>query len=233
VAIVSPVSRSIGVADIARSIAFYRDVLGFDVREQSGVTEAIYGPARIQFDAGPAGSAMLFFETDDVAAMHAAIRSRGGDPSELEKVNWIKMRMFAVRDPDQHVLWFGQSYNVPESPAPKHMLKQALPALPLSDVAAGVAHYRAALGFKINYQQDDLGVMYRDAVTLLLIARTERHKGISSAYIYIENADALYEELRAKGANLQGEPVSRPWGLREFRVLDPEGNDLGFGQPFE
>jgi uncharacterized glyoxalase superfamily protein PhnB len=43
----------------------------------------------------------------------------------------------------------------------------------------------------------------------------------------------LYAELRAKGANVQGEPVSQPWGLREFRVLDPEGNQLTFGQTFE
>jgi hypothetical protein len=37
----------------------------------------------------------------------------------------------------------------------------------------------------------------------------------------------------AKGANLQGEPVSQPWGLREFSLLDIEGNRLTFGQPFE
>ena len=60
--------------------------------------------------------------------------------------------------------------------------------------------------------------MDRDDVRLLLIARTERHKGIGSAYVYVENAAALCAELRNKGANVQGEPVSQPWGLREFRV---------------
>ena len=75
--------------------------------------------------------------------------------------------------------------------------------------------------------------MDRDDVRLLLIARTERHKGIGSAYVYVENADALCAELRNKGANVQGEPVSQPWGLREFRVWDPEGNEIAFGQPFE
>jgi len=30
-----------------------------------------------------------------------------------------------------------------------------------------------------------------------------------------------------------GEPESHPWGLRDFVVLDPEGNELTFGQPFE
>ena len=52
-------------------------------------------------------------------------------------------------------------------------------------------------------------------------------------YLYVRDADKLYAELREKGANVQGEPVSQPWGLREFSVLDIEGNQIKFGQPFE
>jgi predicted enzyme related to lactoylglutathione lyase len=112
-------------------------------------------------------------------------------------------------------------------------LQQIMPELPLSDVPAGVAHYRDVLGFSVNYQQHDIGVMDRDEVRLLLIARTDRHQGIGSCYVYVDDADALHAELVGKGANVQGEPISRPWGLREFRVLDPEGNQITFGQPFE
>jgi len=112
-------------------------------------------------------------------------------------------------------------------------LQRIMPELPLADVPAGVAHYRDVLGFQVNYQQDDIAVMDRDRVRVLLIARTEKHGGIGSCYVYVESADALYTELVGKGANVQGPPISRPWGLREFRVLDPEGNQLTFGQPFE
>jgi uncharacterized glyoxalase superfamily protein PhnB len=119
------------------------------------------------------------------------------------------------------------------NPGVPRMLEQIMPELPLTDVPAGVAYYRDVLGFSVNYQQHDIGVMDRDAVRVLLIARTERHNGIGSCYVYVHDADALHAELVAKGANFQGEPVSRPWGLREFRVLDPEGNQLNFGQPSE
>ncbi len=112
-------------------------------------------------------------------------------------------------------------------------LGKIMPELPLSDVPAGVAHYRDVLGFSVNYQQHDIGVMDRDAVRLLLIARTGRHPGIGSCYVFVDDADGLYAELAAKGANVQGQPISRPWGLREFQVLDPEGNQLTFGQTFE
>jgi predicted enzyme related to lactoylglutathione lyase len=247
-AIVAPVSRLLAVADLARSAEFYQGVLGFETRERdttTGAVEMVSGPAHIElrvdegaidgtFDYRPRGSAMLFFQTDDIAALHVAIRARGGTPSEIEKVNWIKVRMFEIRDPDGHTLWFGQSYHEDEQPRPaRPMMEKILPELPLDDVAAGIAYYRDLLGFAINYAQHDIGVMYRDEVTVLLIARTERHTGIGSACVYIDNADALYTEFVAKGAKVQGPPVSQPWGLRVFDVLDPEGNKIAFAQPFE
>ena len=249
--IVAPVSRHLAVGEIARSVAFYRDVLGFNagsVRDENGVpalVEVKYGPAIIQLGVHesaldstgtprPRGSAILFFQTDDVAMMRDAVIARGGQPSELEKVNWIKMRMFEIKDPDGHTLWFGQSFQQPDSPrAAEYQLEKIMPSLPLSDVPAGVAYYRDVLGFKVNYAQADIGVMYRDDVTILLIARTARHTGIGSCYVYIREADALHAELTAKGANVQGEPVSHPWGLRDFEVHDLEGNQIRFGQTFE
>ena len=111
------------------------------------------------------------------------------------------------------------------------MLTKVMPELPLDDVAAGVAHYRDVLGFTVNYAQDDIGVMDRDAVRILLVARTARHAGIGSAYVYVDDADALHAELTHREAGVLGEPVSHPWGLRDFRVRDPEGNEITFGQP--
>ena len=243
-AIVSPVMRHIGVADPDRGAAFYRDVLGFELREHEGGTEAWYGPARIRFGAHdyapddynaarPASAATLFFEIDDITGMHAAIGTRGGKPGEIAKVNWIKMEMFDIRDPDGHVIWFGQSYDRPLTRPAMPMMRQALPELPFDDVPAAVAHYRDVFGFHINYQQHDLGVMDRDEITVLLIARSPRHTGMGSFEVYIRDADALHAELRQKGANLQGDPISHPWGIRDFRVLDLEGNRITFAQTFE
>jgi len=249
--IASPVMRFLPVADIERTIAFYRDVLGFEIKQEEAGVEAVLGPARIRFGkegrepgdyalqtSRPPGSAILFLQADDVAATHSAIRARGGSPSDIERVNWIKMRMFEIRDPDGNVLWFGQTYHThQDSPSRRDAqpqgLRQALPALPFDDVAGAVTYYRDVLGFRINYQQADLGVMDRDAITILLIARTTQYKGIGSFSVYVSNVDALYEELSAKGANILGQPVSRPWGLRDFTVIDPEENRVTFAQTFE
>lgn len=95
---------------------------------------------------------MVFFETGDVAAMHADIRARGGAPTAPEKVNWIKMEMFEIHDQDGHTLWFGQSCNQPDRAAPRAIMEKALPELPFDDVVAAVAHYHDVLGFHIAYQ---------------------------------------------------------------------------------
>lgn len=108
-----------------------------------------------------------------------------------------------------------------------------MPELPLTDVAAGVVYYRDVLGFSVNYEMDGFAVIDRDRARILLIRKTEQHRGIVSCYIYVADADGLHAELTAKGANVEAAPVSRPWGLREFRVFDPEGNILTLGQPFE
>lgn len=250
--IASPAMRYIAVTSLDRSIPFYRDVLGFQIAKHEDDAEAVLGPVRIRlgkvgYSAGdwsfeterPAGSAILFLQTGDVEAVRAEIRDRGGAPSDIENVNWIKMRMFEIRDPDGNVLWFGQSYHheEPDTPSRRKLqpagCRQALPELPFDDVAAAVAYYRDVLGFRINYQQHDLGVMDRDAITVLLIARTEQYKGIGSFEVYVEDADALYEELQAKGAKIEGPPVSYPWGLRAFKIVDLEGNRITFAQTFE
>jgi predicted enzyme related to lactoylglutathione lyase len=247
----SPVMRYVAVRDVERSVVFYRDVLGFEIRRGGEVVEAALGPARIRLSQqgyGPLdfqlkepkspGSTVLFLQCDDVAATHADLRARGAAATQIEKVNWIKMRMFEVRDPDGNVLWFGQSYHKDQdSPSRRdgqpHGLRQALPELPFDDVAGAVTYYCDVLGFRINYQQHDLGVVDRDAITVLLIQRDEQHTGIGSFGNYVSDVDALHAELKAKGARIMGEPVSYPWGLRSFSILDLEGNRITFSQTFE
>jgi predicted enzyme related to lactoylglutathione lyase len=185
--IVAPVSRQLTVSDLERSVRFYRDVLRFEVRQPADLTrtettnrvDVVNGPARIELidkhDTSNGQRRILFFETDDAAAMHQALEAAGGRPSTLEEVNWIKMRVFEVRDPDGNVLWFGTPFGGPNVPRSDRMLRSIMPELPLTDVPAGVAYYRDVLGFTVNYAQHDLGVMDRDKTRLLLVARSPRH----------------------------------------------------------
>lgn len=96
------------VADIQRSAHFYEEILDF---ARTGDGSLFSGP--VQISLVPAQSAtrqVVFFDTDDVVALSERVVSRGGSPGEIERVNWIKMDMFELRDPDGHVLWFGHSF---------------------------------------------------------------------------------------------------------------------------
>jgi catechol 2,3-dioxygenase-like lactoylglutathione lyase family enzyme len=245
--ITSPVSRRLGARDLATTVRFWRDVLGFSVAEDSsevGGATLISGEAQIHFHKSdwapdfssgpqPPGTAIVLLQVNDIEAMHSVVKSRGGKTSSVEKVNWLKIQVFEVRDPDGHVVWFGQSYQRDMPPRPARMVTKVMPELAFVDVAAAIRHYRDVLGFSVNYEQHDLGVMDRDAARVLLIARTEASRGIGSAFFYVRDADDLHAELLHAGADVQTEPVSQPWGIREFAVLDPEGNRLTFGQTFE
>jgi catechol 2,3-dioxygenase-like lactoylglutathione lyase family enzyme len=241
--IVAPAMRFVPVSNLKTSVAFYSERLGFLEQElvedygMGAAAELLLGTARIQLC--PLDSSekieprILFFETDNVSDLHDKLQRRGANPSALQRVNWIKMEMFEVRDPDGNTIWFGQSFHQPDQEQPRAMVQRFLPHLPVDNVPAAVRYYCDVLGFSINYAQDDLGVMYRDKATLLLIQRTEAHTGIGSCSAYIENADQLHAELVGRGANVLGPPVSRPWGLRDFTVADQEGNRITFAQPFE
>jgi len=238
---VAPVFRDLPVTVAGRSVAFYRDVLGFEVSKPTNgaAAEVTNGPVRLRFveRGGKDGAHTVFFETDDVRGMREAIAARGGKPGEVDRVNWIRMHAFELRDPDGHALWFGQSLHTPlreiHTPQGIGQLRQIIPSMPHRDVARGIAHYRDVLGFTINFAQENLGVMDRDSVRVLIVKRDDRGVGVGGCYVYVRDIDQLHAELVAKGANVQETPVSHPWGLRDFSVRDDEGNEITFGQTFE
>jgi hypothetical protein len=51
------------------------------------------------------------------------------------------------------------------------------------------------------------------------------------AYIQVSGVDAYYSE-RARGVSLS-DLGNREYGMRDFEVIDPNGNRLAFGEPAE
>ena len=53
------------------------------------------------------------------------------------------------------------------------------------------------------------------------------------AYIWIENADALYAEFKSKGVTIARDLCDQPYGCRDFDVEDCNGYRLCFGHDTE
>lgn len=250
----APVSRLLAVADLARSVAFYRERLGFALvgaathlatdAATDREAQLARGPARVILQEGDAawdstltrtarGDAIVYFPVDDVHAMRAELLSRGASVSAVCAVNVLKLHVCTLIDPDGHALWFGTSYHHETPAPPPPIVTKIMPSFPCHDVPASVTYYRETLGFSVNYAQDAIGVMDRDHARILLVTRTPEMTGVSACYLYVRDADLLHAQLTERGARVEGEPVSQPWGLREFHVRDPDGNRLTFGEPFE
>jgi len=113
--------------DIAASLAFYRDVLGFSISmsvpdaapyvfvglERDGVPVFLNDVTAASADVPsmaalpPGGTATLFFIVTDVDALHAVVAPRATIVMPL-KTQFYGMREFAVTDPDGHVITFAQ-----------------------------------------------------------------------------------------------------------------------------
>jgi catechol 2,3-dioxygenase-like lactoylglutathione lyase family enzyme len=112
----------------------------------------------------------------------------------------------------------------------------------VEDVARATSYYRDALGFETSVWEvnpDHYGYAERDGVHFHFARfedarprpnRVEAPPDMFDAYVWVEELDALYEELSSRGAELVHGPVEQPYGLREIRVRDPDGYIVAFGQ---
>jgi DNA-binding MarR family transcriptional regulator len=114
---------------------------------------------------------------------------------------------------------------------PPRQLRRFSPIFPVGDLAAALAHY-AALGFRTDDGGGEAyGFAARDGVELHLHA-SHYHAPKGSAYLYVRDADALYEEWSQPGIGGRTDPAGPTgYGLREGSHTDPDGNLIRFGSP--
>lgn len=115
------------------------------------------------------------------------------------------------------------------------MMHRFAPTFPVSDLTSSLAHY-SRLGFVTSEYTGEsaaggYGFARRDLVELHLgvvpAGRTASH---TTAYLFVDDADALAAEWRAAGADVRS-PEDTPWGQREGVMIDPDGNIIRFGSP--
>jgi uncharacterized glyoxalase superfamily protein PhnB len=53
----------------------------------------------------------------------------------------------------------------------------------------------------------------------------------SGLVVHVDNLDEHYKNARARGAQIENEPIDRPYGQREYGARDPEGHRWWFASP--
>ena len=125
-----PASRASGLVpmliceDVQETLAFYTDVLGFEIRDRmddvgrSGWASLQSGGARLMLASptyipvaplvdGRHPQALQYVYVDDVAALHRSVTGAGWPATDLV-VRFYGMKEFEATDPAGHVLVFGE-----------------------------------------------------------------------------------------------------------------------------
>ena len=114
----------------------------------------------------------------------------------------------------------------------------AIPTLPCRSVSATVGFYRR-LGFEGDAHEfnREYAILRRGAVELHFFTHKELVPANSSAgcYIRVLDVEDIYRSFSLSQLPRLGIPrmdtlEDKPWGLREFAVVDPDGNLLRIGQ---
>jgi uncharacterized glyoxalase superfamily protein PhnB len=112
---------------------------------------------------------------------------------------------------------------------------QAVPEIPVSNVEKAAEYYVNVLGFRFDWGDDKGGIagISQGACRMFLTnAPFHQHYGTGGPVMVWLNlnskqeVDELYRRWRQTGAKIVSEPEDKPWRLREFRVADPDDNQL-------
>jgi catechol 2,3-dioxygenase-like lactoylglutathione lyase family enzyme len=107
--------------------------------------------------------------------------------------------------------------------------------VPARDFALSKQFY-ADLGFTIAWSSDDLAyVRHGDASFLLQNFYVPEHAGNFMMHILVEDVEAWWRHVEARELpskyHVKAEPPSdKPWGLRDFVIVDPTGVLWRIGQ---
>ena len=111
--------------------------------------------------------------------------------------------------------------------------------LAVKDLAIEAAYYKDNLGFDLDFTAPgweflsfgNFKVMLGECADEMTAEATGNHSWY--AHVIVENVDEVYEEFIERGAQVLSKIENKPWGIREFSVVTPDGHRIGYGQAID
>lgn len=116
------------------------------------------------------------------------------------------------------------------------MLTDINPKLPMRDKTATKEFYINKLGFEEfgNADFDNYLMLQKDTIQIHFFEfkTLDPKENYGQVYIRTDNIEALYQSLLDNKTTIHpnGHLQIKPWGQKEFALLDPDNNLLTFGQ---
>jgi catechol 2,3-dioxygenase-like lactoylglutathione lyase family enzyme len=117
---------------------------------------------------------------------------------------------------------------------------KAIPILPSRSARDTLAFYQR-LGFEGRIHEfAEYAILTRGPVELHFFTHRDLRPSESDSmcYLRVDNVETWFREFNAAGLPRNGIPrqdalEDKPWGLREFALVDPDGNLIRIGQVLE
>ena len=118
------------------------------------------------------------------------------------------------------------------------MLTDIHPKLPMRDKSITKDFYLNKLGFKQLGDIDYEGylMVQKDQIQIHFFVFPDLHptENYGQVYIRTNQIDFFYKEMQENNISIHpaGNLQIKPWGQKEFSILDPDNNLLTFGESF-
>jgi catechol 2,3-dioxygenase-like lactoylglutathione lyase family enzyme len=115
---------------------------------------------------------------------------------------------------------------------PDELSSQLVTELPVRSLAESLAFYRQA-GFQLVRATATFGVLAWGGRHLFLAEQAGVDVGPNPANlrVIVPDVDRVFAQAEARGWRVRHPLADRPYGLRDFTVLDPDGYELRFATP--
>lgn len=117
------------------------------------------------------------------------------------------------------------------------MLTTIHPKLPMRDKALTKEYYLNNLGFRELGDYEDYLIMGKDSIEIHFFSfkTLDPKENYAQVYIRTDDIDQWYQSLLDNNTSihLNGQLQIKPWGQKEFALLDPDNNLLTFGQAYK
>jgi uncharacterized glyoxalase superfamily protein PhnB len=109
--------------------------------------------------------------------------------------------------------------------------KALIPIFHVKDVDAAARYYTAVLQFSESFRYGTYLGLRLGPHELHITDPGEPRQvvGAGTAYVICDDVDEYFASIKVAGAKLKSEPGDRVYGMRDFAVFDPDGNQLTFG----
>ena len=107
-----------------------------------------------------------------------------------------------------------------------------IPVIPSLDLQRSVEFYKQYFSCNAEWLDEYVVLYNEDHFRLHLWKSTDHYLCINSGfYLRVKNVEAMFEKLNIPGViHPNGYLETKPWGMREFAITDPDGNLIRIGQ---